>query len=106
MQHHPWLRLPSCFCLILVLLCPCLASALSGCAPPCEASAPSSGASDLLATGGLIYMDAPSAGILYLYALRANTGAVQWKFPPAWTAALSVDAGTGSLHIDGIFYVL
>jgi outer membrane protein assembly factor BamB len=106
MQHHPWLRLPSCFCLILVLLCPCLASALSGCAPPCEASAPSSGESDLLATGGLIYMEAPSAGILYLYALRANTGAVQWKFPAAGIASLAVDAGIVYLNIDGIFYGL
>jgi outer membrane protein assembly factor BamB len=106
MQHHPWLRLPSCFCLILVLLCPCLASTLSGCAPPCEASAPSSGESDLLATGGLIYMEAPSAGILYLYALRANTGAVQWKFPAAGIASLAVDAGIVYLNIDGIFYGL
>src|SRR5258706_8439611 len=106
MQHHPWLRLPSCFCLILVLLCPCLASALSGCAPPCEASAPSSGESDLLATGGLIFMEAPSAGTLYLYALRANTGAVQWKFPAAGIASPAVDAGIVYLNIDGIFYGL
>jgi len=106
MQHHPWLSLPSCFCLILVLLCPCLASALSGCVPPCEASAPSSGESDLLATGGLIYMEAPSAGTLYLYALRANTGAVQWRFPAAGVASLAVDAGIVYLDVDGIFYAL
>jgi outer membrane protein assembly factor BamB len=106
MQHHPWLRLPSCFCLILVLLCPCLASALSGCVPPCEASAPSSGESDLLATGGLIYMEAPSAGTLYLYALHANTGAVQWRFPAAGVASLAVDAGIVYLDVDGIFYAL
>jgi outer membrane protein assembly factor BamB len=106
MHHQPWLRLPSCLCLLLVLLCPCLAGALSGCAPPCEASAPSSGESDLLATGGLIFMEALGAGTLYLYALRANTGAVQWKFPAAGVASLAVDAGIVYLDIDGIFYGL
>ena len=60
----------------------------------------------MLATGGLVYMEAPSTGTLYLYALRANTGAVQWKFPADGIEPLAVDAGIIYLQGDGIVYGL
>ncbi len=101
-----WLRLLSRLCLPLVLLCPCLAIALSGCAGHCEAVSPPDGKTDLLAAGGLVYMVASGADALYLYALRAKDGAIQWKFPAGGESYLAIDAGIVYLDLDGTFYGL
>lgn len=93
--------------LIASLLCPVLATIVSGCGshlPTCEAAPTVNIKPDLIAANGLIYLNAYNGDTLY--ALRVSNGGIQWTFADSYAQLLAVDAGVAYLQSHDTVYGL